>query len=204
TGRSTNIGDEPFTISDLASDIIGLMDCLEIRKFHALGFSYGGRVVQTLLSEHPERIEKAILASTICKVKKYPIREYRRELSSKEFVMSFLEKFFTSKYIQNHPKEIKDFLTRAVAYETSFKTYQLQLQAILSFQGCEALERIKHEVLVIHGTSDSFIPPVEGKLINELLEKSTLYLVEDTAHLVFDSDRVKEISEVILQFLKES
>ncbi|MHA1973990.1 MAG: alpha/beta fold hydrolase [Candidatus Hodarchaeales archaeon] len=201
-GRSTNVNDQPFTISDLASDVITLANNLGLDKFCVLGFSYGGRVVQTLLSEYPDYIEKAVLASTICTIKKYSIREFRREQNSREFVLSFLEKFFTKSYIENHPERINDFLARATAFPTSFKTYQLQLKAILSFQGCNALKQIMHPVLVIHGTSDSFIPLDESKKISTLLQNSKLYLVEKAGHFIFDSDKTEEITQVILRFLK--
>lgn len=46
----------PYTLSDFASDSIGLLDALGIDKAHVVGASMGGMIVQTLAIEHPDRL----------------------------------------------------------------------------------------------------------------------------------------------------
>ena len=45
-----------YSMSDMASDAIGVLDHLGIDRAHVAGFSMGGMVVQTMAIEHPERI----------------------------------------------------------------------------------------------------------------------------------------------------
>ncbi|MEU7185984.1 alpha/beta hydrolase [Streptomyces sp. NPDC045369] len=45
----------PYTLSDMADDIVGLLDVLQVRSAHLVGASLGGMIAQTMAVEHPER-----------------------------------------------------------------------------------------------------------------------------------------------------
>jgi len=48
--------DVPYTLSDMAGDVVGLLDHLGIDRAHAVGVSMGGMLVQHLAIEHPARL----------------------------------------------------------------------------------------------------------------------------------------------------
>ncbi len=48
--------DAPYTLSDMAHDVIGLLDHLGIDRAHVVGMSMGGMVAQHLAIEHPHRV----------------------------------------------------------------------------------------------------------------------------------------------------
>jgi pimeloyl-ACP methyl ester carboxylesterase len=50
----------PYGIGDMAQDVIGLMDALEIEKAHIFGMSLGGMVAQHLAFSHGARMSKVI------------------------------------------------------------------------------------------------------------------------------------------------
>ncbi|MBA2542954.1 MAG: alpha/beta hydrolase [Deltaproteobacteria bacterium] len=48
--------DAPYTLSDMASDVAGLIDHLGFGSAHVVGTSLGGMIVQHLAIEHPQRV----------------------------------------------------------------------------------------------------------------------------------------------------
>jgi pimeloyl-ACP methyl ester carboxylesterase len=45
-----------YTLSDMARDVVGLLDALAIDTAHVVGASMGGAIAQTLAIEHPQRL----------------------------------------------------------------------------------------------------------------------------------------------------
>jgi pimeloyl-ACP methyl ester carboxylesterase len=61
-GRTNDI-DRPLTAADLASDVVGLLQHLDVPQVDVFGFSVGGAVAIELAIQHPELIRKAIISS---------------------------------------------------------------------------------------------------------------------------------------------
>jgi pimeloyl-ACP methyl ester carboxylesterase len=53
TGQPTKAA---YTLSDMARDVVGLLDALGIDTAHVVGASMGGAIAQTLAIEHPQRL----------------------------------------------------------------------------------------------------------------------------------------------------
>ena len=62
-GRTTR-SDGPYAFSQLADDVIGLMDHLSLNRAHYVGVSMGGMIGQTLAIAHPGRLHSLALVNT--------------------------------------------------------------------------------------------------------------------------------------------
>jgi pimeloyl-ACP methyl ester carboxylesterase len=54
----------PYSLTDMASDGLGLMDALHIEQFHVLGASMGGMIAQHMAAMAPQRVESLTLIMT--------------------------------------------------------------------------------------------------------------------------------------------
>jgi len=64
-GRSTSgLSDEDYNPAAATSDLVNLLDALEIERTDVLGFSYGGLIAQRLVLAAPRRVRRLIVASS--------------------------------------------------------------------------------------------------------------------------------------------
>ena len=54
----------PYSIEQMAADVVGLMDRLELPHAHLLGISMGGRIAMALALAWPGRVDRLVLAAT--------------------------------------------------------------------------------------------------------------------------------------------
>lgn len=64
----------PYRIETWAEDVVAIADQLGIKRFSVLGYSMGGAVAQQIAIDHPERVERLVLANTLPSFK--PERPY--------------------------------------------------------------------------------------------------------------------------------
>jgi pimeloyl-ACP methyl ester carboxylesterase len=66
TGRSVTYepGAPPYTLRDLATDALGVLDAFDLTGAHLVGMSMGGAIAQIVALDHPDRVASLILIST--------------------------------------------------------------------------------------------------------------------------------------------
>jgi 3-oxoadipate enol-lactonase len=67
--RGTGTSGKPtfgYEVSNMARDVRGLMDHLEIARANVLGYSMGGAIAQEFVRQFPERVFGLVLCATMC------------------------------------------------------------------------------------------------------------------------------------------
>ena len=62
-GRSPSVPG-PYSIDDLADDVIALLDGLGVERAHIVGLSLGGMTAMRLAARNPERVDRLVLLCT--------------------------------------------------------------------------------------------------------------------------------------------
>lgn len=181
----------PYSLSDMAADVVGLMDHLGIQKAHVMGASMGGMIAQVFAIEHPTR------TASLISVMSMPGEPETMESTPEAMaaLMSipptdragFIEHSLVYQAFQS--KKYRDAaLSRANAardFDRSFypEGSPRQLAAIYaSGRRTEALAALKVPTLVIHGNDDTLIAPGAGKRTAAIIPGAQLVLVDDMGH----------------------
>jgi pimeloyl-ACP methyl ester carboxylesterase len=61
-----------FDVEDLADDVAGVLDALDLGAMPVVGYSLGGMTAQALARRHPGRVERLVLAATAAKPVLWP------------------------------------------------------------------------------------------------------------------------------------
>src|SRR3954470_16173372 len=63
TGWSDHVT-SPFTVADMVTDAVAVLDAEGIDRAHVFGLSMGGMIAQQLALAHPERVVRLVLCAT--------------------------------------------------------------------------------------------------------------------------------------------
>jgi len=183
----------PYLLSDMAADVVGLMDALSIGSAHVVGASMGGAIAQTLAIEHPQRLRS--LTSIMATSGAPDLPPPRPEALAVLFKPTPLEQaaYFES-YVQTwkvlrgpgFPLDEARDLDRAgqnFARGLNPAGVARQLMAILaSGSRREALRSVSVPTLVIHGKADPLVPVECGIDTARAVPGAELLLIEGMGH----------------------
>lgn len=183
----------PYTLSDMASDGIGLLDCLGIDMAHVTGVSMGGMIAQTLAIEHPERVLSlvSIMSTTGRRSVGWQDPRLLPQLlgGSRTTREEFIERSvrtWAAIGSPDYPMSAEE--TKARAAETydrgiSASGVVRQMQAILAQPDrSRALRHLDVPALVIHGTRDRLVHSSGGRATAGAIPNAELLLLPGMGH----------------------
>ena len=190
----------PYTLDDMASDAILILDKLDIDKTHLLGMSMGGMIAQIIAANHPERINSfTLIASSISAPSPLngPSRDVRRLLmkrsanpySTNDERIERSKKIFSLIGLEGYDLDTEEFynksiesIERAGPDDTGFSR---QIMAILGSKNrIKKVKSIKANTLIIHGKEDPLIKVKNAYKTNKLIKNSSLIILPNMRHLI--------------------
>jgi pimeloyl-ACP methyl ester carboxylesterase len=183
----------PYKISDMANDVIGLLDTLGIRSAHLVGASMGGMIAQEIAISSPERVRSltSIMSTTGNPKLPQPTREASAMLlapppaTRDEFIARFAQtwKILRAGSFPLDEAKDRDRAERTYARGLNPPGVGRQLRAILaSGSRKERLKSVKAPTLVIHGTVDPLVRPAGGKDTAASIPGAKLLMIEGMGH----------------------
>lgn len=195
----------PYRLRDLADDVCGLLDALQIERTHFVGISMGGMIGQLLALEHPERLRSLVLADTTSEIPEamQPVWDERirvtRERGMEPHVEPTMERWFTATFRESHP-EVVDRV-REMVRNTDPRGYVSCCEAIQSLDLTDRLEEIRVPTLVVVGAEDPGTTPDVARAIHQRIPGSELEIIESAAHLC-NMEQSDAFNRVVGEFLE--
>jgi pimeloyl-ACP methyl ester carboxylesterase len=191
--RGTGKSDKPthgYEISNMAKDVFGLLDHLEIARANVLGYSMGGAIAQEFVRQFPGRVLGLVLCATMCggprAVYASPsVVRVMRELDGlkpEEIARRIWKVTYSPGYLENHRDLAEDQMRREIAAPTPLHAADLQYQAFAEFDCSKALPSIQAPTIVLTGDLDQLVSPQNSKLIAGLIPGASLIVIPGCGH----------------------
>jgi 3-oxoadipate enol-lactonase len=165
-----------YTLEQIATDALELMDSLDIECTDYCGVSMGGMVGMWLASHHPARIRRLVLANTSAYMAPRQPWLDRAELVRAEGMAAVapvtMERWFTPQFLDDQSREVAS--VRAQLLETDPQGYAACAVAISEMDLRDDLALIASPTLVIVADDDPSTPPSHGELIANSVANSEL------------------------------
>jgi pimeloyl-ACP methyl ester carboxylesterase len=215
----------PYSLADMAEDVIAVLNALGINKAHLVGLSMGGMIAQEVAIKHPDRVASLTLMMTSGFIgdpelpglsSRYvwhsllhglPLFKYRILGGEKNLIRERIAK--TISVIGDQGLDIKE-LAELVLYDLRKRRgvnlkAPLQHQAAVTIAGSryQKLKTLDIPTLVIHGTDDQFIPVGHGRKLAEIIPHARSVWLDGIGHVFPVPDMDGLMSNIFAHFEKK-
>jgi pimeloyl-ACP methyl ester carboxylesterase len=192
-GLSSKLDGVAYTPSDMANDVIAVLDAVDVDRAHVMGLSMGGMIVQQLAIDHPDRLRT--ITSVMSRTGEAGFGDSTPEALA---VLMAPPAKSRDEYIENHvaalrvygskPEWLDDDVSReraAAAYDRCFCPEGIgrQMQAVMAGGSRdEGLRTVRLPALVLHGSRDTLIDPSGGRHTAEVIPNARFVEIEGMGH----------------------
>jgi 3-oxoadipate enol-lactonase len=180
--------DGDYTMSDLAGDVVLVLDVLGLPRVHFVGVSIGGMIGQTLAIEHADRLASLMLSGTSPQAVPGPpgMWEARfaaiRSAGSVEAVAdATMPRWFTDAFVARRSARLAQI--RDTVASTSISGYFGGAGAIIRFDVLASLPRVRTPTLVVCGDDDPGTPAAGNRKIAELIPGARYLEIPNARHI---------------------
>jgi 3-oxoadipate enol-lactonase len=197
------VPDGPYSIDDLADDLIALLDRLDVEQAHVVGLSLGGMTAMRVAARNPERTARIALLCTGPQLPPAQAWFQRaalvREHGSESVAASVVERWFTPAYLEAHPQSRAAYERMIAA--TPAEGYAACCEAIAELDLRQQLSTIAAPTLAIAGADDPATPPAMLDGVAAAIPDARLLTVEHAAHLA-NAEQPGVITTALIQHLE--
>ena len=185
--------DAPYTLSDMAADVVAVLDALGLEQAHVMGLSMGGMIVQTLAIEHPQRLRS--MTSVMSTTGELDVGQPSPEARSRLFAPpatdreSAIANHLAGLRIWGSPGKVDEEAQARFAGEAYDRAFdpagvgrQIMARHGERLPGRRVARSVHVPTLVMHGSADTLIDPSGGRRTAELIPGARFVLMEGMGH----------------------
>jgi 3-oxoadipate enol-lactonase/4-carboxymuconolactone decarboxylase len=175
----------PYTLRELAEDLLALLDHLGLRRVSLAGLSLGGMVGMWVAENAPERLDRLVLCCTSASLGPASMWRERAETARTQGMAvladAAVDRWVTPEFANSAPDKAR--WLRDMVASHSPEGYASCCTAIETMSIVDALPTITAPTLVIAAEDDPATPPDHARRIASAIPGARLEIVPNAAHL---------------------
>jgi 3-oxoadipate enol-lactonase len=194
----------PYRADELATDVVGLLDALQIKDAVVCGLSVGGVIAQQLAIGYPDRVRALILCDTGARIGTVASWEERIATVTAHglgvLAAPSMERWFSEDFRRRHSAEVRGYANMVT--RTAADGYVGTCCALRDTDLTHAAASIGKPTLVLCGDQDIATPPEMARQLANIVPNARLSLVPEAAHISC-VEQPAVMATRIMQFLRE-
>jgi 3-oxoadipate enol-lactonase len=193
-GGASRHADAPFSIADLAGDVVAVLDAAGVDRAVVLGLSMGGMIAQELALQAPERVAALVLVATRPPVPRFVAPPVASALAMGlppapgQSLAAYFRRLWTRSaapgFAEREPELIEELVRQTLEWPTPRAQLLNQVRAMTGWAHAERLRGIAVPTVVVHGALDPMSPVANGRAIADLIPGARYVELEGVGHLV--------------------
>ena len=209
-GRSSRAHHQ-YSIADMADDVAGVLDALDVPRTHVVGLSMGSMIGMELALRHPDRIDRLVLAgpaSSPARSAIDPISIWNwvkaNDPSGEVFGGQQFTWLFSSTFLRDR-QAVEDTaaLLASNPHPVGPDAYDRQARAYLQFDTTARLADIAAPTMVVVGEQDLLTPPWIAREVADAIPGARFECVRgDGSSHVLPLERPEDFNQLVTEFLR--
>ena len=170
----TPLSKENLSFDDFSNQLINLIDEINIKKIHLVGFSIGSLIARNFATKYNDRLESLTLLCSIFNrsEKQQQIVKDRFELAKKSKSLSkqALKRWFTDEYLEKNPNTYNKI--SSILEENNMENFLKVYELFVNHRDDEEFENIKTKTLVMTGEGDIGSTPEMSENLSKKINNS--------------------------------
>ena len=199
-----------YSTRAMAEDVVAVMDDAGVASAGVVGTSLGGMVAQELALAHPERVDRLVLVATIpggrmtapMPLKTAYLLTWAPLMRSEQRLRGFVEHNLGPETLHRRPRVVRRLMALKRAHPQTEQAWRAQATAGVLFDPLGRQRRITQPTLILQGTADQVVNPVNAELLAELLPDARVRYFEGAGHLLC-WDKPRRFARVVSGFLAD-
>jgi 3-oxoadipate enol-lactonase len=193
----------PYSISDLADDLAGLLERLDIDNAFVCGLSVGGMIAQGLAASYSRRARAVVLCDTAMQIGPASMWDERIAAIKKDGISvltgPIMERWFTREFRDSRAIELCGYIN--MLERTPAEGYIGTCCAIRDADLRKDAASINRPTLVVCGDQDLATPPDLARELADTISGAKFSLIEDAAHITC-VEQPQLFSRLVINFLE--
>tara|TARA_B100000780_G_C21048345_1_gene420887 strand:- start:196 stop:978 length:783 start_codon:yes stop_codon:yes gene_type:complete len=202
-GQSGTGNLKEYTIDMLGSDVIAILDHLNLDKVNYCGLSMGGQLGQWLGINASNRFHKIVICNTAAKIGTADGWNTRIAHVGEHGLASITggtaERWFTPEFNQNHADKVQAILD--VFVKNPVEGYAACCAAVRDADFRDSLNKLSVPTLIVSGTEDAVTTVEDGNFFEQNIPQ-TSHVKFKAAHLS-NVECADEFNAALIQFLND-
>jgi 3-oxoadipate enol-lactonase len=199
----TSVTPGPYTIEQLARDVVRLLDALHLDRVHFCGLSMSGMIGMWLGMNAAARLDKLVLCNTAARIGTAEVWNARidtvRKSGMKVVAPAVIDRWLTPEFRKCSPTATAALMQ--MLEDAPPEGYAACCAAVRDFDQREGVATIRVPTLVITGSHDPATPPADGRFLAEHIPGAQ-YLELNASHLS-NVEAPEQFTAEIVRFLSE-
>jgi aminoacrylate hydrolase len=195
-----------YSVDQMTSDLVAVMDHLGIEKAHLVGHSTGGAIGQTLAATHPERLKSLVIYGSWTKADPFFRRvfEARRalltEAGPEAYVRSTAVFLYPDWWVNQNIALLEEREKVTIPAFPPAEIVASRIDAIVAFDRTADLPNIRVPTLVICAKDDILTPPYFSRELARLIPGAELTELDRGGHCASEAD-MQPFNDAVLRFI---
>ncbi len=198
----TDVVSGSYSIEQLTTDAVALIEELGIAAVHFVGLSMGGFTGQLMAMDYPDKVLSLCLCDTACAMPPASLWQERIDGARRDGIAGLmpatLERWFTKGFRESGDPRLDK--VREMILGTEVDGYIGCAAAIRDMDLCGRLAEIGAPTRVIVGADDPACPPAYAQALHQGIAGSSLVVLPDAAHLP-NIEQTELFNEALRRFL---